>query len=106
METRVLADLIRFSDEKMLKNSLFDSEHCFCDLYCLKPGQDQRIHAHSGSDKIYTVLQGRGSFHVGGEERELGSGEAVLAPSGAPHGVRNAGPDDVVLLVFMAPRPA
>ncbi len=97
--------LVRFSDEKMQKISLFDSTQYFCDLYCLKPGQDQKIHSHSASDKIYFVLRGMGMFHIGGEERELGAGEAVIARPGEPHGVRNASDKDLTLLVFMTPRP-
>ncbi len=105
METHNVTDLIRFSDEKMQKIPLFDSDKYFCDLYCLKPGQDQRIHAHAESDKIYFVLRGRGVFHIGGEERELSVGQTVVARPNQAHGVRNASTDDLVLIVFMTPRP-
>jgi mannose-6-phosphate isomerase-like protein (cupin superfamily) len=105
METRNVETLVRFSSEKMQKISLFDSSKYFCDLYCLKPGQDQRIHNHAESDKIYFVLRGRGIFHIAGEEQELGSGEAVIARPGEAHGVRNGAEQDLVLLVFMTPRP-
>jgi quercetin dioxygenase-like cupin family protein len=105
MEVITLESLVRFSDEKMQKVPLFDSEKYFCDLYCLRPGQDQRIHTHSESDKIYLVVKGSGLFHIGGEERELKSGQAVIARPGETHGVRNAADQDLVLLVFMTPKP-
>ena len=105
MEVRRIEDLIRFSDEKMQKVQLFDSTKYFCDLYCLKSGQDQRIHSHAESDKIYVVLRGRGAFHIAGEEKELGEGEAVIANPGQDHGVKNSSAEDLVLLVFMTPRP-
>jgi len=105
MEVRKLDDLIRFSDEKMQKLPLFESAKYFCDLYCLKPGQDQRIHSHKDSDKIYFVLRGKGLFHIAGEEKELSSGEAVVARPGQDHGVKNSAAEDLVLLVFMTPRP-
>jgi quercetin dioxygenase-like cupin family protein len=105
METKSIDDLIRFSDEKMQKVPLFDSAKYFCDLYCLKPGQEQRIHTHEESDKIYFVLRGSGVFHVAGDERELRTGETVIARPGQNHGVRNAASVDLVLLVFMTPRP-
>src|SRR5436190_6732318 len=104
MEVRSVRDLIRFSDEKMQKLSLFESPKYFCDLYCLKPGQDQRIHSHAESDKIYLVLRGQGAFHIAGEERSLGEGEAVIARPGEGHGVKNASTEDLVVLVFMTPR--
>lgn len=105
MEVRKVDDLIRFSEEKMQKLPVFESAKYFCDLYCLKPGQDQRIHSHGDSDKIYFVLRGRGQFHVDGEERELSAGETVIARPGQAHGVKNAAGEDLVLLVFMTPRP-
>ena len=105
MEVRKIDDLIRFSDEKMQKLPVFDSPKYFCDLYCLKPGQDQRIHTHAESDKIYFVVRRRGRFHIAGEEKELAVGEAVIARPEQDHGVKNFGDEDLVLLVFMMPRP-
>ena len=105
MELKDVCALVSFSDEKMQKVSLFDSENYFCDLYCLKPGQEQRIHRHPESDKIYYVIEGRGLFHIAGDERECGDGEAVIARPNEDHGVRNQGTENLVLLVFMTPRP-
>ncbi len=106
METRSVEESVAFSEEKMQKNALFDSPHLFYDAYCLLPGQAQRVHAHEGSDKVYFVLRGTGRFTVGGEERELGEGHAVIARAGDPHGVRNDTGENLVLLVTMAPRPS
>jgi len=105
MEVIDIDALVHFSDEKMQKVPLFDSEKYFCDLYCLLPGQDQRIHTHQESDKIYFVVKGTGLFHIGGEERRLQKGQAVIARPGEAHGVRNAEQEDLVLLVFMTPKP-
>lgn len=106
MEIRTVADSVAFSEEKMKKNSLFDSPHLFYDAYCLLSGQTQKVHAHKGSDKVYYVLRGTGRFTVGEEERDLGAGDAVIARAGDPHGVRNETQEDLVLLVTMAPRPS
>ena len=106
METRPVKRAIYFSEEKMKKNSLFDSPYLFYDAYCLLPGQAQRVHAHEGSDKVYYVLRGAGRFSVGDEEEDLGTGHAVIARAGVPHGVRNETSEDLVLLVTMAPRPS
>jgi len=94
-----------FSAEKMAKNNLFETDRFFCDLYCLEAGQSQRPHDHDGSDKVYVVLEGEGTFRVGDEEESLEAGQAVLAPSGEIHGVVNEGPERLVCLVFMAPHP-
>jgi mannose-6-phosphate isomerase-like protein (cupin superfamily) len=105
LESKLISAEISFSEEKMKKNSLFDSPHLFYDAYCLLPGQAQKVHAHEGSDKVYYVLGGTGRFTVGDEEEDLGAGHAVIARAGVPHGVRNETGEDLVLLVTMAPRP-
>jgi mannose-6-phosphate isomerase-like protein (cupin superfamily) len=106
LESKRVDAEISFSEEKMKKNSLFDSPYLFWDAYCLLPGQSQKVHAHEGSDKIYYVLSGIGRFTVGDEEEDLGEGHAVIARAGAPHGVRNDTQENLVLLVTMAPRPS
>jgi quercetin dioxygenase-like cupin family protein len=101
-----IADALQFSSEKMKKNGLFETERFFCDLYCFEPGQAQASHAHEGSDKVYYVVNGKGHFQVEAEEKELGEGELAIAPSGQRHGVTNRGSERLVVLVFMAPKPA
>ncbi len=101
-----IAEALQFAPDKMKKNSVFETERLFCDLYCFEPGQAQNAHTHEGSDKIYFVLQGRGLLRIGEDERELGENEIAMAPSGQRHGVSNPGPGRLVLLVFMAPKPS
>lgn len=100
-----LSDATQFSADKMKKNGIFETERFFCDLYCFEPGQVQAPHAHHGSDKVYYVVSGKGFFQVGDEERELGAGEIVMAPSGQNHGVVNRSAECLVVLVYMAPKP-
>ena len=106
MDSKPIKEEISFSEEKMKKNALFESPHLFYDLYCLLPGQQQKIHAHEDSDKVYYVLEGTGHFTVGDEERKLPQGHAVIAPAGETHGVQNETQENLVLLVTMAPRPS
>lgn len=97
--------LVRFSDEKMVKINLFESHRMFADLYCLRPGQSQKTHSHADNDKIYFALEGECVCILGEEERTLTSGELCAAPAGIPHGLRNDSEGEAVLLVMMAPRP-
>ena len=105
MDVAAIEALKRFSAEKMQKVNLFETPRMFCDIYCLEPGQEQKLHRHDGADKVYFVLEGVGRFTVGDETAALGPGTAVLAPSGEEHGVHNASPQRLVILVFMAPNP-
>ena len=105
MDVKDVLSAVSFRDDKMAKVNLFETPRFFCDVYCLRPGQAQKVHSHAANDKIYHILRGRGRVTVGGAERELGEGEIVLAPAGEPHGVANDSDDDLVCLVFMAPHP-
>ena len=106
MDVRRTASCKIFNTEKMNKVNLFETERMFCDLYCFEPGQQQKVHAHVGSDKVYYVLEGCGTFHIGGESKELQANSAVMAPSGVEHGVTNTSNERLVLLVYMAPKPS
>ena len=105
MDVRHVASWKAFNPEKMNKVNLFETDRMFCDLYCFEPGQQQKVHAHAGSDKVYYVLEGCGTFHIDGESEELRTNSTVVAPSGVEHGVANASSERLVLLVYMAPKP-
>lgn len=102
----VTLDQKRFFGDSLTKVPLFDSQHMLFDLYCLQPGQSQKVHSHADADKVYVVLEGEALFQVDGETELLPEGTAVLARAGQAHGVSNESTSKVVLLVAMAPRPA
>jgi mannose-6-phosphate isomerase-like protein (cupin superfamily) len=106
MDVRDLKQARRFAVEKLSKNGIFATERLFFDVYCLEPGQAQKVHSHAASDKVYLVLEGRAIVTVGEEVRELVSEEAVLCPAGVPHGVANRSQERTALLVVTAPPPA
>lgn len=93
--------LKKFSPEKMQKVNLFETGRFFCDVYCFEPGQTQKTHSHEGSDKLYYVLEGKGTFTIGDEKRELGPHDSTLAESGVPHGVENTGSEKLVVIAMM-----
>lgn len=102
---RDAAGAAAFAAEKLKKTNLFETERMFCDVYGLLPGQEQTGHVHTGSDKVYYVIAGTGTFQVDDSEHTVGVGHAVFAPAGSRHAVRNAGIEPLSLLVFMAPKP-
>ena len=106
MDSKTIKEMAHFSPEKMRKVNLFESPRMFCDLYCLKPEQKQKVHSHDDNDKIYYVVEGQGLFTIGREERSLQSGDIVCAFSGEPHGVENTSSESLICLVFMAPHPS
>lgn len=105
MKVITLSDHAQFNPDKMKKNNLFQTPRFFCDVYCFEPGQEQKGHVHGEQDKIYLVLEGRGRFKVGTEEKILGPGEGTMAPAGEEHGVVNHTQNRLKVLVFVAPNP-
>jgi mannose-6-phosphate isomerase-like protein (cupin superfamily) len=100
-----LDDHVAFRADRMAKIALARTPRAQLDLYCLEPGQEQKPHTHEGQDKIYVVLEGTAHVVVGEDEMTVGKGEAVVAPAGASHGLRNAGGVRLVALVVMSPPP-
>lgn len=101
-----ISDYQKFSAEKMKKNNIFQSPRFFCDIYCFEPGQEQKGHIHGEQDKVYLVLEGKGTFHVGNEKQVLGPGDGTMAPAGEEHGVLNHTKNRLKVLVFVAPNPS
>jgi quercetin dioxygenase-like cupin family protein len=104
MQRRKLAEVIAFDQGRMAKHRLFETDRTLTDLYCLEPGQEQRLHVHEGADKVLVVMAGRVLATVGDDSAELGQYEAAIAPAGAAHALKNLGPDPAVVLVFLGPR--
>lgn len=95
----------RFHADKLQKLNLFETEQMFCDIYCLEPGQAQKVHSHAGATKFYYVVEGRGRFTCGEERADLEPGGVAWSAPGEPHGVENLSEGRLVLLVAMAPNP-
>jgi len=105
MKVISLFDYQEFSNEKMKKNNIFQTSRFFCDVYCFEPGQEQKGHVHGEQDKVYLVLEGQGTFQVGGEKQILGVGQGTMAQAGEEHGVKNHTDRRLKILVFVAPNP-
>jgi quercetin dioxygenase-like cupin family protein len=53
--------------------------------YRYPPGTGATPHSHP-NEQVIVVLRGRMRFRVGGDERVVGPGDAVLVPAGVLHG--------------------
>ena len=105
MIVKRVADLGKFSPEKMGKVDIFRGETMFAGLNCFEPGQEHAPHAHAGQDKLYILLEGEGEVQVGGETRSVSAGDAAFAPSGVVHSLRNTGLKRLVVMAVLAPPP-
>jgi len=94
-----------FAADKMGKATLFQSDRILVGLNAFEPGQEHSLHAHSGMDKVYHVLAGRGCFLLEGREAPMEAGQMLIAPEGVAHGVRNGAAERLVVLAILAPSP-
>lgn len=64
----------------------------------LKPGSGIGYHEQK-EDEIYYVLSGRGEMTMNGKKFEVGPGDAILTRPGASHGLKQIGPEDLVIMI-------
>jgi mannose-6-phosphate isomerase-like protein (cupin superfamily) len=98
-------DFAVYDPERMGKTTLFESERILVGLNSFEPGQEHRLHAHSGMDKVYHVLSGRGVFLLEGREAAMEAGMMLIAPEGVLHGIRNTGTERLLVMAILAPSP-
>lgn len=92
--------------DTMGKATLFKSDRLLVGLNAFEPGQTHVLHAHTGMDKVYHVLEGAGQFLLEGRELPMRAGDLLVAPDGVPHGVRNTSSGRLLVLAILAPSPA
>lgn len=95
-----------YAPDRMAKTTLFRSDRVMVGLNAFEPGQEHKLHSHAGMDKVYHVLEGEGLFLLDGREAPMGTGMLLVAPEGAPHGIRNTGSTRLLVLAVLAPAPA
>ena len=69
----------------------------------LAPGQATQPHYHPISEEIYYILQGCARMQIAKDIRDVGPGDAIAIPPGAPHQITNTGTSTLVLLCCCAP---
>lgn len=94
-----------YAPDKMGKSTIFRSERITVGLNSFEPGQEHKLHAHEGIDKLYHVLEGTGLFLLQEEDIPMEAGLMLVAPSEVPHGIRNTGQGRLLVLAVLAPSP-
>jgi mannose-6-phosphate isomerase-like protein (cupin superfamily) len=77
------------------------------------PGGTEGLHAHpdptepgahpSPLDELYLLVSGRATITLADRTVELSPGDALLAPAGTRHGVRNDGPEPAEFVLVWGP---
>jgi len=79
-------------------------------LLCLhcgiqQPGQMFPVHVHLRSEELFIAFRGEGDCFLNGKWQPMVAGDALYAPSGLLHGVRNAKPDGEPFVTCGGPTP-
>jgi quercetin dioxygenase-like cupin family protein len=98
-------DFAVYDSARMGKSTLFESDRLLVGLSSFEPGQEHRLHAHAGMDKVYYVLSGRGVFLLEGREEPMEAGVMMIAAEGVLHGIRNTGSERLLVMAILAPSP-
>ncbi len=73
----------------------------------LPPGGSEGLHSHPGGDtpleELYILVAGEAVMRVDDDIHPMAPGDAVLAPVGSEHDLRNTGPGPAVLIVVWGP---
>lgn len=70
----------------------------------LEPGSGIGYHEQK-EDEIYYVLSGRGVMTIDGKSFDVTPGDAVLTRPGSSHGLKQAGTDDLVIMINYEQQP-
>jgi quercetin dioxygenase-like cupin family protein len=99
------AEHAEWRPDKMGKSTLFESPRLLVGLNAFEPGQSHALHAHTGMDKLYYVVDGEGAFLLDGSELPMRAGDVLVAPDGVPHGVANTSGARLLVMAVLAPSP-
>jgi len=99
------SDHAEWRADKMGKSTLFESPRLLVGLNAFEPGQSHALHAHLGMDKLYYVVEGEGTFLLEGTQLPMRAGDALVAPEGVPHGIRNTSAGRLLVMAVLAPSP-
>lgn len=85
-EKITLADQIGYQAGQVVSKTLVQNDKVSMTLFSFDKGEEISTHAAAG-DAMVTVLDGTGSFTVGGEVFILNAGETLIMPKDIPHAV-------------------
>ncbi len=87
----------------LLRWGTFDSRNLLVMWSVVAPGGQQRGHTHAGSEQLYIIVAGRARMQVREEKQILSPGTAVYIPPSTPHGIANAGSEELVYITAASP---
>jgi quercetin dioxygenase-like cupin family protein len=104
MQLSSIHDLQRPATQGVFATLLLDGQQSNVRLIRLAPGQALPPHRHGASDLMLYATSGTGELETPEGGRPFAAGALAFYRGDEELRVRNTGPDELVLLAFLAPR--
>jgi len=91
-----------FSNLILTASNLNESNKNMLGYSVFKPGIDTKQKIHVDAEELAYVVSGSGKITVGNELISFSSGDSLFIPPGVPHGVRNDGDGDIIMVFFFS----
>ena len=95
-----LAGLVAIEEGQVVSRTLSQQPGCKVTVIAVDAGEGMQSHAAAG-DALVTVLEGTGEFTINGVPHQLGAGQSIVMPAGAPHSVRGVTAFKFLLVVVL-----
>jgi quercetin dioxygenase-like cupin family protein len=100
-----IADHLQANDGEPIRSVVHATDDAAIVAWTVKPGQRISPHVHPSGQDTWTILAGEGDYQVdaAGQTVRIASGDVVVAPVGAVHGVLNTGAQALVFVSVVSP---
>jgi len=92
------------SSDLVITDGTVESNSSMLGYSVFTPGTETKQKVHVDAEELAYIVSGSGSLLVGREAIGYGTGDSLHIPAGVPHGIRNDGTEDLVM-VFFFPTP-
>ena len=101
VESIILKDYIEYSPGSVVSKTLKQNPAGTITLFAFDPGQGLSEHS-APFDAVVQVIEGEGSFIIGGEEHTLKEGELIIMQANVPHAVKAVQRFKMLLIMLRA----
>lgn len=96
-----LADLVQVEEGRVNSLTLSQTPATKVTLFAIDADEGMSSHA-AGGDAMVNVLEGAGEITINGVAHEVGAGQSIVIPAGAPHSVHGVTAFKMLLVVVFA----
>lgn len=86
----------------LLTKSTISNNKTMMGYSVFKPGIDTKQKVHLSAEELAFIVSGSGKITVGKKIYPFKQNDSLYIPKGVPHGVRNDGKEDVVMVFFFS----